>query len=150
MSFNFMLCQQAKPRHRCRNSFYRVFKKTAFVPEQIVSASVNLVLHPTAGCCHLANLVAYSQYFLRIFILTFFKGLITILLLIHPRNFTTTAAICHLTLVMFLHYLILHKNGKLMLSPLSSVSDSEKNQFWRIWSDCEPVVWLDRSSVNCF
>jgi len=28
--------------------------------------------------------------------------------------------------------------------PLSSVSGSEKNQFWCVWSDCEPVIWGEK------
>jgi len=37
--------------------------------------------------------------------------------------------ICHLTLVMFLHYLTLHKSENLCCLPLNSVSGSEKNIF---------------------
>jgi len=38
-------------------------------------------------------------------------------------------------LVMFLHYLALHKNGKLRCLLISGVSDSEKNRFWSVLSD---------------
>jgi len=53
-------------------------------------------------------------------------------------------------LVMFLHYLTLHKNGKVMLSclPLSSVSGSKRNMSSCIWSDSEPVVWLGHSECS--
>jgi len=42
------------------------------------------------------------------------------------------------TLVMFRHYLTLHKKTeKLCCLPLNSVSDSEKNRFWWVWSGSE-------------
>jgi len=39
-----------------------------------------------------------------------------------------------MTLVMFLHYLTLHKTEKLCCLPLNSVSGSVKNRFLWIWS----------------
>ena len=50
---------------------------------------------------------------------------------------------------MFVHYLILHKNGRVMLSSSQySVSGSEKNRFRYVWSGSEPVVRLNHSRYS--
>jgi len=49
----------------------------------------------------------------------------------------------NLTLVMFLHYLALHKTKNLCQLPLNSVSGSEENEYGK-----EPVVQLDHSRCS--